>query len=294
MQVTDPTLILRHGNRTTSPSSSAATTTSSGSTATSFLSSNPSIVARQASSSAAPSQTTAIPQLLATIANNTANQVPYVWNFGVFLGIAGVLFFASLLLPLVGPNLLRIVVQRTYKLRNWAVFWPFVFAFYYVSVYWMIPEIMQAHLGCTGGEDGGCADGEGDYFYLYNFKTSGNDAINTVTYVLSAVVMGAIGLTQLALAVMYRKGALVTCTWIGFAAVVIAVYFADYYGSIEEDFVYPISTGLSLFAILPMVYLLAVWSTPQVWDLWAEHAEKKRRRTTTTKELAEDEGQTQF
>lgn len=141
----------------------------------------------------------------------------------------------------------------------------------------MVPEIMQAALGCHGGDDGGCDNEGSDYFYLYDFRTSGNDAIDTVTYVLSAVVMGAIGLTQLATAVMYRKGAPVTCTWIGFAVLVIAVYVADYYGSLEQDLLYPIATGLSLYAVLPMVYLLAVWSTPQLWDLWKRHSESRRK-----------------
>lgn len=219
------------------------------------------------------------------IANSTAitatNPNSYVWGFGFFLGVAGVFFVGSLLLPLVGPNLLRIVVQRSYTIRNYYVFWPFVFAFYYASVYWMIPEIMRAALGCHGfgctKEENDYYNGKADYFYIYDFKTSGDNAISTVTYVLSAVVMGAIGITQLALAVMYRKGALVTCTWIGFAVVVIIVYFIDYYDSVEEGWPYAISTGLSLSAILPLVYLLAVWTAPQLWDL------RKRRSKTEGK-----------
>ena len=148
MQITDPALIFHHGDRKSSSS------TSQPSSATSTT-----LAARQIASStasASPSPTAAIVQLLASqlaqqsaIANNTNNN-PYVWGFGLFLGMAGVFFVLGLLLPLVGPNLLRIVVQRTYNFRNYAVFWPFVFAFYYVSVYWMIPEIMQAALACSG------------------------------------------------------------------------------------------------------------------------------------------------
>jgi len=168
------------------------------------------------------------------IASNTASNPPYVWGFGLFLGIAGVFFFLSLLLPLVGPNLLRIVVQRSYNIRNYAVFWPFLFALYYVFVYWIVPEIIQSALACSGGLDGGCVKETSGYSFIYDFKTSGDDSIDTATYILSAVVMGGIGLTQLALAVIYRKGALFTSVWIGFAVVVIVVYSVGKFCSIPE------------------------------------------------------------
>ena len=288
MQVTDPTLLFHHR----SSGSSGATTTSTNDATT-----NSSVAARQVSSAVAsqsPTPTTAILQLLASqlaqeslIANSTAITAanpptgPYIWSFGFFIGVAGVFFIGSLLLPLVGPNLLRIAVQRSYNIRNYYVFWPFVFAFYYVSIYWIIPEIMQAALGCHGvdctKEDNDYDHGKNDYFFIYDFKTSGDNSISTVTYVVSAVVMGGIGLAQLALAVMYRKGALVTVTWTGFAIVVIVVYFLDYYGSIEEYFSYPIGTGLSLSAIIPLVYLLAVWSAPQLWDLWRSNFRTQRK-----------------
>lgn len=92
--------------------------------------------------------------------------------------------------------------------------------------------------------------------------------------------MGAVGLAQLALAVIYRKGALVTCTWIGFATVVIVVYFVDYYESVQGSFSYAIGTGMSLSAILPLVYLLVVRSTPQLWDMWSRYAKTNKKEKT--------------
>ena len=128
MQVTGPTLVSKHGDR--KPNSSTSQSTSATST---------SLDARQvlsSTSSAVQSPTIAIVQFLASqlaeqtaTASDTNRPAAYVWGFGLFLGIAGLFFVLSLLLPLVGPNLLRIVVQRTYTFRNYGVFWPFVFGF---------------------------------------------------------------------------------------------------------------------------------------------------------------------
>lgn len=204
-----------------------------------------------------------------------ASPTPYLWDFGFFVGLAGFLFIGSILLPLVGPNLLRIVVQRSYKVREWMVFWPFVFVLYYIIIYWVLPEILMASLRC-GSRDDACAKSVEKYFFLYDFESSsGASNASTVSYIISAVVMGTIGLTNIAICIIYRRGALMTLMWLGFAAVVITTYMLDYFSNIEWWFPYPIATGVSLSALAPLVYLLGIWSGPLIARFWRKRKQRK-------------------
>lgn len=148
---------------------------------------------------------------------------------------------------------------------------------YYITVYWMIPEIMMAALGCHD-DAFFCNSLSGDYFWIYDFNSSGFNVINTVSYIVSAVVLGAIGLVNIALAINNRRRrTLNTLIWMGFAAAVVGSYLADYYGSFEELYPYAIGTGLSLSAILPLLYLVVVWSAPKLFQLWKQRKENGRK-----------------
>ncbi len=243
-----------------------------------------------------PTTTDAIYALLASqlaeesvVASDTAaNGSPYaeldvnsahVWPFGLFLGLAIFLFFTSLILPLVGPNILRIIVQRSYKVRQWWIFWPMLFFFYYVIVYWAIPEAVMKHMGCgyvsTAQPGGWCRAWNGPkgvygYFYTENFAHGAENPISTITYIASAIVMGSIGLANITLAIMYRRGALITGTWLLFAAVVITVYMLDWWYPTEQYYPFPIGSGLSISAIVPLIYLAVVYTVPAVMEWWRE------------------------
>jgi pantoate kinase len=87
-----------------------------------------------------------------------------------------------------------------------------------------------------------------------------------------------LGLVNLTLAIMFRRGAVNTLTWLLFAAVVIVVYVIDFYLSVEQYYSFPIGTGLSLSAIIPILYLLVVWSVPQLLDLWRLQKLKQKEK----------------
>lgn len=292
MQVTNPAGFFSHRSSQLDASMadpSSASVTGSAPTSTG-------LAARQLPSDATstPMPTAAILSLLSSqlaeesaIANSTSSYIAnlpetaYVWPFGFFVGLAGVFFVTSLLLPLVGPNILRIAVQRSYKVRKLWIFWPFVFAAYYITVYWIIPEIMQKYLQCGFVDDfpgGYCLRLTSGYYYLEYFEHAGYNPINTASYIISAVVMGMIGLVNLTLAIMFRRGAVNTLTWLLFAAVVIVVYVIDFYLSVEQYYPFPIGTGLSLSAIIPILYLLVVWSVPQLLDLWRLQKLKRKEK----------------
>jgi hypothetical protein len=282
MQVTNPAEFFHHSSRSSPGADSGSNTADLVSATTTSL------AARQAASnSTLPTPTSAILALLSSeldqetaIANNTnliatatGPPAPYVWHFGLFIGLSGVFFIFSLMLPLIGPNLMRIAVQRSYKIRNLWIFWPFVFGTYYVVIYWVIPEAMASYLEC--GEFF-CNRNTDGYYFVSDFATAGFNPINTISYIISAVVMGAIGLVNIALAIMFRQGVVNTSVWLLYAVVVVIVYFVDYYGSIEDLYPYAIGTGLSLSAIIPLAYILLVWSVPQLWSWW--HVRKLARK----------------
>ena len=249
----------------------------------------PAVAARQIS----PTSTSAListETLVALLSNLTTEDAmtaaqtstsPYIWSFGFFVGLAGVLFIFSIMLPLIGPNLLRIAVQRSHKLRTWWIFWPFVFLFYYIVVYWAIPEITDRALRCPSISDDAtqmCNKGADEYFYLWNFSTEGGNNINTVSYVISAVVLGSIGMYNLAVAIMYRKGAYITLIWWLYAAIVIVCYFLDYYRGVERNIPYAFGTSISFSALIPLAYLILVWTIPfllEKWKGWKKSQEKK-------------------
>ena len=116
------------------------------------------------------------------------------------------------------------------------------------------------------------------FYFIEDFETAGWNPINTITYIVSAVVMGSIGLVNIALAIMFRRGAVNTLVWLLFAAVVIVVYTIEYYESVEESYPFAIGTGLSLTAIIPLAYLLVVWSVPQLWDWWNEKRLERKEK----------------
>jgi hypothetical protein len=249
----------------------------------------PALAARQISptSTSALTSTETLVALLSNLTTEdamTAAQTstsPYIWSFGFFVGLAGVLFIFSIMLPLIGPNLLRITVQRSHKLRTWWIFWPFVFLFYYIIVYWAIPEITDRALQCpgiSGDPTQICNKGNNEYFYLWQFSTEGGNNINTVSYVISAVVLGSIGMYHLAVAIMYRRGPYVTLIWSLYAAIVIVCYFLDYYLGVEWNIPYAFGTSISFSALIPLAYLMLVWTIPfllEKWKGWKTSQEKK-------------------
>jgi hypothetical protein len=234
------------------------------------------------------------------ISSNTTpsgDATAHVWSFGLFLALAIILFFGSLMLPIVGPNLLRITVQRSYKIRSLFIFWPFVFAVYYICVYWVIPEVLAKHFGChdvNESDPGGFCNAWGvapldnengyGYYYTENFQPTALNPINFITYTVSATVMGAIALFQIVLAIAYRRGAIITSVWGLFAAVVIVVFTLDWYFPTEQLFPFAIASGFSLSAIVPLAYLLVVWSVVTYLE-W-----KRKKRLEETKAVVEEEG----
>jgi hypothetical protein len=228
------------------------------------------------------------------ISSNTTpsgNPTSHVWSFGLFLALALILFFGSLMLPLVGPNILRITVQRSYKIRSLFIFWPFVFVIYYICVYWVIPEALAKHFGChdvNSSDPGGFCNawdvaplyyenGYG-YYYTENFQATAFNPINFITYTVSATVMGAIALFQIVLAITYRRGAIITFVWGLFAAVVIVVFTLDWYYPTEQLFPFAIASGFSLSAVVPLAYLLVVWSVVKYIEWKKKKFEEEQKR----------------
>jgi hypothetical protein len=294
MQVSDPALLFSGRGRNSYSSNTTDSTLNKRQSDTS-------------SAASLPTGTTAaildalmnLTEIDSTISSNTmpsGDATAHVWSFGLFLALALILFFGSLMLPLVGPNLLRITVQRSYKIRSLLIFWPFVFAVYYICVYWVIPEVMAKHFGCQDvnrSDPGGFCnawyvaplDNENGYGYYYteNFQPTALNPINFITYTVSATVMGAIALFQIVLAITYRRGAIITFVWGLFAAVVIVVFTLDWYYPTEQLFPFAIASGFSLSAIVPLAYLLVVWCVIQYLE-W-----KKKKLLEETKAVVEEE-----
>lgn len=297
MQVTDPAYFF-HPSSKPQPSDSS-TTTSAAVAARAIANTTSSIIA---SITSTPTDTNGLlasllaeESVVATLTSENGSPTApldingaHVWPFGLFLGLAIFLFFSSLILPLVGPNILRILVQRSYKIRAYTVFWPILFFIYYGVVYWAIPESIMAWLGCghVGGassttEPGGWCNawytkpniealtGYG-YFYVENFDHGTNNPINTITFIVSAVVMGSIALVNIVLAIMYRRGVIVMGVWGLFAATIITVYFLDWYYPTEQYYSFAIGSGLSISAVVPLAYLAVVWGVGYFLERRAE------------------------
>jgi hypothetical protein len=136
--------------------------------------------------------------------------------------------------------------------------------------------VITKHLGCgdvNEADPGGwCSAWNKDplmdengygYFYTENFNSAAWNGISFITFTISATVMGAIGLFQLVIAVMYRRGLLITAVWAAYALVVIVVFSMDWFYPTEQYYPFAIASGLSLSAVVPLVYLLVVWSVVQ-------------------------------
>jgi hypothetical protein len=93
-----------------------------------------------------------------------------------------------------------------------------------------------------------------------------------------------IALINITLAIMYRRGGIFTLTWALFAAVLIIVYSLNWYWLMEQQFHLSIGSGLSISAIVPVLYLLVVWIMPLVIDLiWPETQDGKELGEAMTK-----------
>ena len=289
MQVTDPALLFSGRGRNSYSSNTTDSTLNKRQSDTSSAASLPT-----GATAAILGALMNLTEIDSTISSNTmpsGDATAHVWSFGLFLALALILFFGSLMLPIVGPNILRITVQRSYKIRSLFIFWPFVFAIYYICVYWVIPEVLAKHFGCDDvnrSDPGGWCnawnvaplDDENGfgYYYTENFQVTALNPINFITYTVSASVMGAIALFQIVLAITYRRGAIITFIWGLFAAVVIVVFTLDWYYPTEQLFPFAIASGFSLSAIVPLAYLLVVWSVVKYIEWKKKKFEEEQKR----------------
>ncbi|RFU25744.1 hypothetical protein B7463_g10590, partial [Scytalidium lignicola] len=232
-----------------------------------------------------------------TILQNQTNQIiasgSKQYNGTVWAILSASLFVATLLLPLIGPDIFRYVVQGIYKSRAyWRIFCLVGFFVYFIMVYWALPAIF-AHL----------------YFAVWSFDLDGNlyltdnptyndgNFINLASFVTSAVVLGCFCLWRLIIAIRsdtVRHKSRRIKIWLGFAVVLLGSYLIDGYTSYDLDWNPYLDTGFAVSTIVPWGYLAIVLVAPY-FARWYDNrgrqwVEKARRFSTSSVDFGRRRG----
>ncbi|KAH8813297.1 hypothetical protein F5884DRAFT_788097 [Xylogone sp. PMI_703] len=183
------------------------------------------------------------------------------YNGTVWAILSASLFAATLLLPLIGPDIFRYVVQGLYRSRAyWRIYCLVGFFVYFIMIYWALPAIF-AHL----------------YFSVWTFDLDGNlyltdnptyndgNFLNLASFVISAVVMGCFCLWRLIITIRsdtVRHKSRRIKVWLGFAIVLLASYLVDAYTSYDLNWNAYLDTGFAVSTVVPWTYLAVVLVAP--------------------------------
>ena len=153
---------------------------------------------------------------------NTRTYDATVWGI-----LSAVLFATTLLVPLVGPAVLRYFVQMIYRHRHKLRIWCLIGALiYFIVVYWVVPIILWKLAG------------DELYIWYYNdFDYSFNN-INMVSFLLSAAVMGVLCIGNIVVSIrstskLSRKTRVIK--WTFFVIVLIVTYLFDVFSDYDFD-----------------------------------------------------------
>lgn len=185
------------------------------------------------------------------------------YNGTVWAILSASLFVGTLLLPLIGPDLFRYIIQGVYKSRAyWRVYCLIGFFIYFIMIYWVIPAIF-AHLYFAVES----FDLNGNLYLTDSAKFNDGNFINLVSFVTSAFVLGCFCLWRLIIAIRSetsRHKSRRIKVWLGFGVVLLASYLIDAYTSYDLDWNPYLDTGFSVSTIVPWTYLVSVAVVPSI------------------------------